>query len=268
MFGFIRYVIKGLLPKKPLFVAYDSGGRRKPTIVLLHGIAATSKTWQPLIKQLDTNTYRVIALDLLGFGGSQKPFTNQYTVDDHVQYVRKTLKKLRVKKPYKIVGHSMGAIISARIGYMFPMDVSEIVLLSVPIYIDDPGLNIIAKKRTDFYKKAYDFLMQNKDFTIKNSKILRDILRIEDGIDVNQDNWFSFKQSLKNTIINQDVYGDIKKSYKPTHIVFGSLDEFLVPDCIQKLEKFEHVKITKLTGVNHLLGNRFSKVVAGLLSDN
>jgi len=243
-------------------VAFDSGDRRKPTIILLHGIAATSKTWVPLIKELNTNTHRIIAIDLLGFGKSIKPTDCKYTVDDHTMYVRKTIKKLRIKGKYKIVGHSMGSIIAAHYCNLFPSEIDRAYLLSSPLYPNDPESNIIAQKRKDLYLKAYEFILQNKDFTINNSQFMRKLLRIEDGIDVNENNWNSFKLSLQNTIIIQDAYNDIKNAPISIHIIYGAMDEFLVPESIDKLAKFNHVTVTKLLAVNHLLGARFASVVA------
>jgi pimeloyl-ACP methyl ester carboxylesterase len=250
-------------PTRSLYVAFDSGGRRKPTVVLLHGIAATSKTWDLLIKELDTDAYRVIALDLLGFGKSPKPVACGYNVDDHVASVHKTLKKLRVRKPYKIVGHSMGAIISARYCRQYPKEIKEVYLLSLPLYLKDSELHTnISRTRTDFYLKAYEFLSQNKDFTIKNSQIIRKLLRIDDGIEVTEENWNSFRLSLKNTIIKQDAYNDIKNTKLPVRIIYGTLDEFLVQKIVDKLATFKNVKITKLQTINHMVGSRFAKEVA------
>jgi len=143
MFKFLKYLINTLKPIQSLYVAYDSGGRQKPTIILLHGIAATSKTWVPLIKELNTDTHRIIAIDLLGFGKSIKPTDCKYTVDDHTMYIRKTIKNLRIKGKYKIVGHSMGAIIAAHYCNLFPGDISKAYLLSSPLYRDDPESNIL-----------------------------------------------------------------------------------------------------------------------------
>lgn len=262
MFRTIKYFFRTFRIIRPLNVTFDSGGGRKPTIVLLHGIAASSKTWNPLIKELDVKKYRIIAIDLLGFGSSIKPENCDYTIDDHVMYVRKTLKKLNVNEPFKIIGHSMGAMIAAHYGFLFPSEVKELILLSPPIYTNNSNINIVARKRTDFYMKAYDFILKNKDFTINNSQFLRKLLRIDDGIDVNHDNWNSFKKSLKNTIINQDVFSEIEAIAKPTRIIYGAMDEFLVSESINLLSSHGHIKITKLNGVNHLLGSRYSKVVA------
>jgi pimeloyl-ACP methyl ester carboxylesterase len=267
MFRFLKNFINKLHPARSLYVAFDSGGKNKPTIVLLHGIAATSKTWDSLIKELDMDEYRVIALDLLGFGKSPKPVSCEYTVDDHVASVHKTLLKLKVRnKPYKIVGHSMGAIISARYCIRYPKEVKKLYLLSLPLYVKDSELHTnISRTRTDFYLNAYEFLSQNKGFTINNSQILRKLLRIDDGIEVTEENWNSFRLSLKNTIIKQDTYNDIRNTKVPIQIIYGALDEFLVQRIVDKLAKFDNVKITKLLAINHFVGSRFAKEVAKII---
>ncbi len=263
MFKFLNGLINKFRPGYSLYVAYDSGGRRKPTIVLLHGIAATSKTWDLLIKQLDTDTYRVIALDLLGFGQSPKPITCDYNVDDHVASVRRTLRKLKVRRPFKIVGHSMGAIISARYCRLYPRDVKRAFLLSPPLYPKDSELHTnISRTRTDLYMNAYDFLSENKDFTINNSQILRKLLRIGDGMEVNEENWYGFRRSLRHTIIKQDAYDDIKNLNMPVNIIYGTLDEFLIQKIVNQLAVSRNVRITKLQTVNHMIGTKFAKEVA------
>lgn len=262
MFKFLKHLIKRLKRAPALYVAFDSGGKNKPTIVLLHGIAATSKTWKPLLEELDTEVNRVIVLDLLGFGKSIKPANCNYTVDDHVSYIRKTLKKLKIKKPYKLVGHSMGAIIAARYGSLFSRDIEKLYLLSLPVYHDLSSATIIARKAKDFYLRAYEFILQNKDFTIKNSQLIRSLLRIEDGIDITESNWDSFKLSLKNTIIRQDTYNDIQNTKFPVCVMYGSFDEFLVQEIVDNLSSFENVDVIRLSAVSHLMSARFAREVA------
>ena len=266
MFKLFENLLNNLKPIRPLHIAFDSGGKHKPTILLLHGIAATSSTWDFLIKDLDTKKYRVVALDLLGFGLSPKPINCKYTVEDHVNYIHRTLRKLNISAPYKIVGHSMGSIISARYCSRYHKGIKEAILLSLPLYLKDSTLHTnISRTQTDFYLNAYQLLSQKKDFTISNSRILRKILRVNDGIEVNEENWNSFRLSLINTIVNQNTYNDIKSLEIPVHIIYGNMDEFLVQDSVNKLSVFNHVKVTKLLAINHAVGLRFAKEVAKLI---
>jgi len=161
----------------------------------------------------------------------------------------------------------MGSIVAAHYSYMYPQDISEEYLLSLPLYNVD-NKNILAKTRTDLYMKAYDFIMKNKDFTISNSRFLRKLFKIEDGIDVTEETWDSFRLSLQNTVMIQNVYHDIKNTAVPTKIIFGMFDELLVPENIVTLKKFSHTTITKLNGVNHLLSAKFARLVADQITSN
>ena len=267
MFKFVKKVFYRLGLIKILNVGFDSAGRDKPTIVMLHGIGATYRTWDGLIKELSADEYRLIAIDLLGFGDSPMPVDCEYNVESHVKYLRKTLKKLKIKKPFKIVGHSMGSIIAAHYCHLYPKDIQAAYLLSLPIYSKGDKDSAISNKLTDFYLKAYKLISQKKDFAIKYSKHFRNILRIKDGLLVDEKTWHSFSLSLQNTIIRQHVYYDIKNAKLPVHIIFGSLDEFLIQENVYKLEKFKNVTITKLAGVNHTINKRYAKSVASIIGE-
>ncbi len=266
MFRLVRSFLSIFRPVRPLYVAFDSGGRSKPVIVLLHGIAATSKTWDLLIEQIDTKKYRVIALDLLGFGSSPKPTRCKYTVDDHIMYIRRTLKRLGVKRINKLVGHSMGAIISARYARYYPDKVGELYLLSLPLYLDkEHQQTLIARSRTDMFLKTYEFIFNKRNFTIATSKHLRNIFKLVDGMEVTRDNWRAFRLSLKNTIVDQNTFSDIRDIDKPIHVIYGAFDEVLVQESLKKLVIFDKVRITKLQNVNHIIGQRFAKEVAKII---
>lgn len=267
MFSYIKLFLSKLNPIKPLYVAYDSGGKRKPTIVLLHGIAATSRTWGLLIKELDLKKYRVISIDLLGFGKSPKPINCKYTIEDHIKYIRKTIKKLKISKPYKIVGHSMGSIIAARYCRIYSDDVDKLYLLSLPLYFKDDDLHTkISRKHTDLFLKIYDYISQRKQFTISSSRNLRKFLRINDGIEVSDETWDSFRLSLQNTIIKQNTYDDINNLITPIEIIYGALDQFMVQENISKLAIFSNVNVTKLNFVDHSINSRFAKKVAEIIA--
>ena len=74
--------MRELFERPPLLhVAIDEG--EGPIVVLLHGIASSSVTFENLVPLL-TPTRRVIAIDLLGFGASPAPADSEFTVEDHV----------------------------------------------------------------------------------------------------------------------------------------------------------------------------------------
>lgn len=263
MFKFLKKIFSFFQPIDSLHVAYDSRVKHRPTIILLHGIAASSSTWDNLIKELDVKNNRVIAIDLLGFGKSPKPENCEYTVDDHVKYLRKTINKLKINGKFKIVGHSMGAIIASRYCRRYPFKVKSLYLASPPIYVEKTNLrSFIEKTRTDFFMNAYRFLSEQKDFTINGAGYLRKIFNVKSGMEVDETTWQSFRKSLINTIVNQTVADDIKTMSKPVDILYGVLDEFLIQESIDKLNNVNQIKVTKINFVDHLVSPRFAQEIA------
>ena len=89
-----------------------------PTLLLLHGIGASLYIWRFLYKPLSQN-YRVIALDLPGFGKSSKIVNQDYGLEAQCERVLLFLKKLNVSNTY-IVGSSMGGAISLWLSLKHP----------------------------------------------------------------------------------------------------------------------------------------------------
>jgi pimeloyl-ACP methyl ester carboxylesterase len=49
--------------------------------VLIHGFGANADTWRAIMTPLANSGYRVIAMDLLGYGDSEKPKELQMSMD-------------------------------------------------------------------------------------------------------------------------------------------------------------------------------------------
>lgn len=252
-----------------LHVAFDGGNPKKPVVVFLHGIAATSRTWEPLEHKLDYEKYRVIALDLLGFGDSPIPQDCDYDTTTHVAYVHRTLKKLHIKKPFTLVGHSMGALIAVHYTTLHPNAVSRLFLVSMPLYIRDniDKLSAAAKAQTSFYTSAYAFFRKHPRFTIDNAQRLRNLLRLADGIDIRDENWDAFRLSLQNTIEKQHTYSEIIKLTLPIHCLTGTLDEFSVRGSIKLISEQPNVTSELVPTTDHTVSGMMAARLATLLED-
>lgn len=86
----------------------EKGPRSAPPIVLLHCFSCSLVWWQRMIPFLDRD-HRVIALDLRGFGGSEKPASG-YSIEDQAAFVAEALKRLGVHRA-TVVGHSLGGTV-------------------------------------------------------------------------------------------------------------------------------------------------------------
>lgn len=101
-----------------------------PPLVLLHGLASSSRYWLPHLDRLGSS-YRVIAPDLLGFGRSPKPEGATYTAEEHLAALLAALEP-RLDGPATLVGHSMGAMLALHLATVRPDLVARLLLVALP----------------------------------------------------------------------------------------------------------------------------------------
>ena len=106
--------------------SYRRAGRG-PLLVLLHGIAGSSATWEEVIPWLGEG-HTIIAPDLLGHGDSPKPL-GDYSLGAYANAVRDLLGALGEARA-TIVGHSLGGGVAMQFAYQFPERCERLVLVS------------------------------------------------------------------------------------------------------------------------------------------
>jgi len=110
-------------------VSYQiAGPEDAPPVVLVHGLASDSTTWEYDIAPLAERGLRVIAVDLLGHGRSDKP-PRSYLLDDFAAQLDAFFDAIELKSA-TLVGHSLGGAIGVHFGYYYPERVERLVLVS------------------------------------------------------------------------------------------------------------------------------------------
>lgn len=108
-------------------IAYrEAGDPGLPTLLLIHGITSSSHTWDPVIPALSEHAH-VIAPDLLGHGGSDKPRAD-YSLGGLASMVRDLLEHLGLDR-VSIVGHSLGGGVAMQFAYQYYEHCDRIVLV-------------------------------------------------------------------------------------------------------------------------------------------
>lgn len=92
-------------PKEPVRLAYREEGHGKP-VLLIHGLGTNSYSWRHLWPVL-AKDHRVISVDLKGFGRSDKPFDDFYSVSDQARLVSQFMENMALRD-VTVVGHSFG----------------------------------------------------------------------------------------------------------------------------------------------------------------
>ena len=109
-------------------VAYIDAGSGPQTLLLIHGLAANAGFWRYNIPELAEH-YRVIAVDLPGYGRSQKDNDYPYDMSFFAGTMVKLMDELGLRQVVP-VGHSMGGQIALTMALQHPDRVSKLVLLS------------------------------------------------------------------------------------------------------------------------------------------
>ena len=85
---------------------HDSRDKSKEVVVLLHGFPTSSYDWHLIWPELSSD-YRLIAMDMLGFGFSDKPDNIQYSISLQTDILEALLKELDIKKVH-LLAHDYG----------------------------------------------------------------------------------------------------------------------------------------------------------------
>lgn len=110
----------------------DVVGDRGDPIVFIGGLQGSTRYWNHGFDELAKDR-RVFYVDLLGFGRSPWPDV-EYTLEEHLAYLRRTLVALDATRNVTIVAHSFGTIVAAHYAARFPTEIKRLYLLGTPVY--------------------------------------------------------------------------------------------------------------------------------------
>ena len=230
--------------KLQLKKTHDICVSKKPrlTVVMLHGISSSSKTYTKALKYLEKvdslKDVRFVTFDLLGSGESPKSDELNYGFDEQIEALDNAIEALNATGPIVLVGHSMGCLISIRYADTHKRKIKELILLSPPIYRPEDFKNPIFVAGQDAFKKA----VFQKDPTLKTDK--------------------AFNNELKLIVMNQHNYDIYEKIDKPTTLIFGLADQIIASFNIPRLLKNnKHISAVEVPDAHSITHEKYIKVV-------
>lgn len=111
------------------YVDMPGSGPDAKAVVFIHGLGSYLKFWRAQLDAFQQQGYRVIAVDLPGYGKSDKPGTFPYTMEAMADAVLELVESLGLDKPV-LAGHSMGGQTSLSFAIRYPESLSGLVLAS------------------------------------------------------------------------------------------------------------------------------------------
>lgn len=236
------------------------------TVVLLHGISATSATWQVLLRQFthnpDLKHVRFIALDLLGFGHSLQSAWLDYDYHDYDVALNNTFKKLKVTGPVVLMGHSMGALITANYATNFQpnVDLWGLILVSPPVLMSEE----LAKLPDKVYTKSYGSLHRlAKDEPVM--EVIANFIQRFSSFSSKYLKTPAFGRSMENIILNHDNYRTFTKIKLPTLILHGHFDPLVMRGNLKRVaERNPKVRFVSVMGHHDVSAQKRMKILIEL----
>src|SRR5699024_10412289 len=110
-----------------MYVCQD-GPQDASTLLLIHGSASSSRSWNPLVPLLG-QAHHSMRLDLPGRGRSDQPADRDYSISRHAHRVGSALDPLDVERTL-VVGHSSSGVVPTALADHRPELVTALVLLN------------------------------------------------------------------------------------------------------------------------------------------
>lgn len=120
----------------------EEGPRSGSPIVLIHCFTCAINYWNKMMPAL-ARQHRVVAIDLLGHGGSEKPKSG-YSVSNQADLIAQALAKLGVSDA-EVVGHSLGGAVAVALAQQSPALVNRVFIVDTPPTHEEGDLGLVAK---------------------------------------------------------------------------------------------------------------------------
>ena len=225
-------------------------------ILFLHGFGSSLQTWNSWSEALSSE-YRVISVDLPGFGLTGADPSGIYTDQRSVEVLEAFLKALQIPKVV-LVGNSMGGKFAWQLAVRYPNQVAKLVLISPDGYASPgieygkkPDVPAIADLYRYFFSKT--FLAMNLEPAYANPKALNDAL-------VNRYYDLMLAPGVRGAILArmqqtvlQDPVPSLASIQVPTLLIWGEKDAFIpISNSNDYLKVMPNAKRVSLPNIGHL----------------
>jgi pimeloyl-ACP methyl ester carboxylesterase len=212
---------------------YREVGENNPdTILMIHGFLGSSYDFIDVMNQLK-DRYHVIAVDMIGFGLSEKPINFDYAKQNQAEGLVKFLDTLEIEE-VTIMAHSMGGEVSIHLAHDFPDYVKEMILIGSGGYVEENPNPLMP---ANLPMVVYDYVVRN--YYIQRTFFLS--AYAQDEIDTGRITYHDFDEMY---YVNKTIPGNILQAFtrdndsgstnaklalvrQPTLLIWGEFDSFI-----------------------------------------
>lgn len=257
-----RYIQVGKLR-----ISHVDAGSGEP-VLLMHGLGGSIESWTNNIDGL-AKSMRVIAVDLPGFGLSDKPKMN-YTIKFYREFLIQFLKQLQLEQ-VSIVGSSLGGQVAAEVAISRPSLVKKLVLISpagaLPrSFKGTPALwkyvQVINAKSVKQAKQAL-FAVDNKPVDDSYAQLVYQKMSMSGAKE-------AFLSALAGSARAPRLNNRLHKIKAHTLLLWGKEDYMIPVKFVEPFVKMKHCRIVMLENCGHRphfeRPELFNKIVSDFLA--
>jgi pimeloyl-ACP methyl ester carboxylesterase len=126
-----------------IYVEEQNPESAQATIVFIHGLGGSTFSWRHNVPFFAGQGYRVVSLDMKGFGLSYKDFASDYSHPAQAELLAQVLARLGIEQAY-LVGHSMGTSVMLHFVHLYPEKVLGLISVDGAVSMDKRAVNPFA----------------------------------------------------------------------------------------------------------------------------
>jgi pimeloyl-ACP methyl ester carboxylesterase len=250
-------------------------GSRTP-IILIHGFTASLYTWRFNIDELG-KSFPVYALDLPGFGYSDKPKDFQYDLDGYADFIVRFMDAFKISEAI-LVGNSMGGGIAIKTALNHPDRVAKLVLIDSVGYKEVKGRFLVFVLMK--YPVVGEVLMSLNHRSVVERSLkggpYYDSSFVTDDVVDSYYNVYKTEYArkvplvvMRNLMKNYPFEdGDIKNIKVPTLVIWGSNDNLIPADVVENFTRdIEGSSAVVFPETGHMPQEEKSDLVNGLIKN-
>jgi pimeloyl-ACP methyl ester carboxylesterase len=253
---------------------YGHGGA---PVLLVHGFGTCSFLWRNVAPEIALANRTAFAVDLFGYGESDRPFDANFGIAAQADYLDRALTALRLAKA-TVVGVDLGAAVAIRLAASRPERVERMILIN-PIAFDEVPADDVKQLQRNTGKYA----LRISRGVLGAAPLLRDLLtqsvadpeRMPDKLIARYLAPYVGREGLNHLLtlaraIGRDDMDEVELTQldQPTLIIWGDQDRFIAPKLADELAKaIPGSRVARLPGAGRLVPEDAPETAATLILD-
>lgn len=237
----------------------------KVTYVFIHGLGDTAALWEPVIEGLSGGA-NYVAVDLLGFGHSEKPAWAPYNAAMQARSLLMTYLSLGIRGDVIVVGHSLGSLVAVEFAKRYPLRIQKLVLCSPPIY-DTDFSSKTRRLQQDVLNYLYKDMSKNPKLIMSSYALGKKLHIINQSLQVTTETLPAFMASLRTSIMNQNTLKLLGKLKMPIIMIDGLFDVLTVNKTLKEVaSSHQNIKLVNIKAA-HMINKTYIAKILEILND-